>query len=74
MISYQRRRDSGGDGMTESLVLFLLPQLAGLDAGDADEVLKLMHQELNGWASIQAVSEFDDRFRDLFPSARISAP
>ncbi len=72
MVSYQRRRDSGGDGMTESLVLFLLPQLAGLDAGDADEVLKLVHQELDGWASSQAVSEFDDRFRELFPSARNS--
>lgn len=73
MISYQRRRNVYGDAMAEAIALFLLPQLEGLDAGQADEIFTLLLGELKGWARNEALTELCDRFRDLFPVTRLSA-
>lgn len=64
MIRYQRQRQAAGDGFLESVALFLLPQLEGLDVARAERVERLVSTE----ASEAASAALRERFADLFPA------
>jgi 5-methylcytosine-specific restriction endonuclease McrBC GTP-binding regulatory subunit McrB len=66
MIRYQRSRGDQ-DGLAEAVVAFLLPQLVGIDRGQVGKVREALLEQLNGWSTTGAISEFQARMDELFP-------
>lgn len=72
MIKYQRRRQASGDGFAEALALFLLPQLEGLDTGNAKKIFELLSSTIRGWSTDDAIADFRARFSDMFPTLDVA--
>jgi MoxR-like ATPase len=71
VIRYMRRRDASGDGFAEAMVLFLLPQLEGLDPESASAVFKLLSNALADWTTAEALRELRVRYQELFPHVKL---
>jgi hypothetical protein len=67
MIRYMRRRGGSGEAFAEAVVLYLLPQLEGLDGVRTREVRTLIVSTLEGWAPDGVRSWLSARFDELFP-------
>jgi len=70
MIRYQRRREAGVDGMLESLCLFLLPQLEGLETNSASNIFAFIRSEAGEAEHSSAFVELSARLNEMFPSLR----
>jgi MoxR-like ATPase len=67
MVHYQRHRQADSVGFVESIMLFLLPQLEGLDPNVAARVLTILGSELNATTDETVMAELHTRFREIFP-------
>ncbi len=67
IIRYMRRRAAAGDSFAEAIVMFLLPQLEGLDPDNARKVFELFISTLSGWTSAEALQELRARCEDVWP-------
>ncbi|HRI68366.1 MAG TPA: AAA family ATPase [Polyangium sp.] len=74
MIQYMRRRQASGDGCTEAMAMFLLPQLEGLPQEAASKALRVLLASLSGWTSTEAIGRLRRRYDELFPHFRFGAP
>jgi MoxR-like ATPase len=72
MVRYLRRRQASGDGLSEALAMYLLPQLEGLEQGPASDVLKLLSSTLEGWTSPEAIARLQRRYQEIFPHLTFS--
>jgi MoxR-like ATPase len=72
MVRYWRRRQASGDGLSEALAMYLLPQLEGLEQGPASDVLKLLSSTLEGWTSPEAIARLQRRYQEIFPHLTFS--
>lgn len=71
LVRYMRRRQASGDALAEGLVMYVLPQLEGLEQAPAVVALDAMRRALHGWTSPEAIAELRERFRDLFPHVKL---
>jgi 5-methylcytosine-specific restriction enzyme B len=67
MTRYARRRDAGGEGLAEAVLVVLIPQLEGLPQGDALAVASILDAELSAVAPASALEEVRARLLDLCP-------
>ena len=67
MIRYMRRRQASGDGLSEALAMYLLPQLEGLAQQPAQRALELLLESLAGWTSADAITVLRRRYKEIFP-------
>ncbi|EYF00530.1 AAA family ATPase [Chondromyces apiculatus] len=71
MVRYLRRRREPGEGLAEAVLLFLLPQLEGLEPDHAAEVHRRLRAALDPIASRSVLAEVDARFAEVL---QLSAP
>lgn len=71
VVRYVRRRNASGDGLAEALVMYLLPQLEGLDNHSAVTVYRKLDASLEAWTSSEARQELRTRYQELFPQAKL---
>ena len=67
IVRYLRRRRAGAVGLAEAIEMYVLPQLEGLDAADADKARARCLEALGQGASEDAVNSLEARFREIFP-------
>lgn len=72
MIRYMQCRGEAGDGFAEAVAMVLLPQLEGVEPHVAAKVHALLSAVLGGWASPESLAALRARFRELFPTVKLS--
>lgn len=70
LTRYLRRRGGSGEGMSEAVSIYLLPQLEGLEREAARAVRTLLLETLTGWASPADLVAVRAGFQDVFPELR----
>jgi MoxR-like ATPase len=67
IIRYMQRRQSEGDALAEAIVLYVLPQLEGLEQEPAVAIYRTITTALTGSAGADVLTELQDRFAEAFP-------
>ncbi len=67
LVRYLRRRSTGAVGLGEALEMYVLPQLEGLDAAEAEKARDRCLNALGQGASEDALDSLHARFQEIFP-------